>query len=209
MTEEAAAPAAETATTTTTTTVEEDQRVPYERFDKVNKKAKEAAERATALEKQMADLKAQLDERESAGLPELEQTRKRLEQAEKRAAAAEKAAEERDHAVKLSRAERLVISAAKDFQDPEDATRFVGLADIEDADQAERAVKRIAKAKPHLLKAEDAKIPGKVLKDGRAVTAATADPLRAADEEAARAMLDEINRMRSQSGYAPGGLLSG
>lgn len=179
----------------------EDQRVPYERFEQVNRKAKEAGERATALEQQIADLRTQLEDREAAGLPEMDQLKKRLEQAEKRAQDAETAAERHQQQVKLTRAERLVIAAAKDFQDPDDATRFLDLADIEDSDHAERAVKKLAKSKPHLLKREEAPLPGKVLNNGKQVQREHGDPLRSADEEAAAGLLDAINKARSQSGY--------
>jgi hypothetical protein len=132
-----------------------------ERLNKESGKRKDA-------EKRLAELEAKLAERETEGLPELERERKQREQLEKRLADAEKAREESEKAIHVARAERWVIAAAKDFADPEDATRFVDLADIEDADQAERAVKRIAKAKPHLLKSEDRKLPGRVLENGRA-----------------------------------------
>ena len=146
---------------------EGEARVPYERFEKANKKAKEAAEKAAAAEKRVADLMAKLEEREAAGLPELEQLKKRLEQAEKRAQEAETLAEERDRQVAISRAERWVIAAAKDFVDPDDAVKNVNLTEIESAEDAERAVKRVAKAKQHLLKGDDKPLPGRVLQNGK------------------------------------------
>jgi hypothetical protein len=160
--------------TTETTETAEDQRVPYERFQQANKKAKEAADRTKALEKDLADLRAQMDERETAGLPELERERKRAEQLEKRAAEAEQRATAAEQRVTRTQRERWVSAAAKDFQDPEDASAFVNLDDIEDEKDAERAVKQLAKRKPHLLKAEETKLPGRVLANGQAATTTTA-----------------------------------
>jgi colicin import membrane protein len=178
----------------------EDQRVPYERFQQANKKAKEAADRAKALEKQMSDLQAQMEERESAGLPELERERKAREAAEKRLAEAEQRAEETERKVHLANAQSWISKAAQDagFEDSEDAILRVDASEIESPQDAERAVKRLAKEKPRLLKQEDRKLPGQVLKNGQPATPAT-DPLKAADEEAARAMLTEINRLRENS----------
>lgn len=155
----------------------DDQRVPYERFEAVNTKAKEAAERAKTLEGELASLRAQMDERETAGLPELERERKRAEQLEKRAQDAESRAEAAETAKVRSQRERIVLAAAKDLDDPSDALRypeFVNVDDIEDADQAERAIKRLVKAKPKLLKDDGTDRPaiGRVLQDGRQTTSA-------------------------------------
>jgi hypothetical protein len=65
-----------------------------------------------------------------------------------------------------------VTSAAKGFADPGDAAAFLDLDGIEDEKDAERAVKNLAKQKPHLLKAETPVLPGRVLENGR--TASTA-----------------------------------
>jgi hypothetical protein len=177
----------ETAETATTTT--DDQRVPYERFQQANNKAKEAAERAKALERDLADLRAQIEERETAGLPELERERKRAEQLEKRAAEAEKRAEETERNLARSQRERWVTAAAsaQNFADPSDASAFVNLDDIEDEKDAERAVKRLAASKKHLVKDEDPKLPGRVLADGRRTAATTTtaggiDPAAEADQ---------------------------
>ena len=162
----------ETAETTTETA--EDQRVPYERFQKANTKAKEAADRASKLEREMAELRAQMEERENAGLPELDRERKRAEQLEKRAAEAEQRAQETEQRLTRTQRERWITAAAKDFADPEDASAFVNLDEIEDEKDAERAVKTLAKRKPHLLKTENPKLPGRVLANGQAATTTTA-----------------------------------
>lgn len=170
MSEETATPEGEAPTPTPEASPPEDQSVPYERFAQVNKKAKEAADRAKQLEKQMADLQAQMEERESAGLPELERERKRAEQLEKRIQDAEKRADEAEQRVQRTQRERWVAAAAQaqNFADPSDASAFVNLDDIEDEKDAERAVKRLAGQKKHLLKAEEPVLPGRVLENGRA-----------------------------------------
>ena len=174
MSEETATATTEEAKPVEETTTDE-QRVPYERFQQANKKAKEAAERAKALEKDMAELRSQMEEREHAGLPELERERKRAEQLEKRLQDAEKKAEEQDRQMQRNQRERLVINAAKDFADPEDAVavlqRSGAFDDIESTSDAERAVKRVAKDKPHLLKQDEPRLPGKVLDNGQRATA--------------------------------------
>jgi hypothetical protein len=153
----------------------DDQRVPYERFQQANKKAKESADRAKELEQQIADLQASMEERETAGLPDLERERKARETAEKRLADAEKRAQDADRSLARSQRERWVTAAAKEFADPSDASAFVDLDDIEDERDAERAVKDLAKNKPHLLKAPEVpKLPGKILEDGQHVTKAPA-----------------------------------
>lgn len=148
-----------------------EQTVPYERFQQANSKAKEAAARATALEKSVADLTAAMEERENAGLPELDRMRKDMERLSKRAEEAEAKAAEADTKLARSAKERWVIAAASGFNDASDAVAFVDLDSIEDDKDAERAVKALAKKKPHLLKAEDPKLPGQVLANGQPVSA--------------------------------------
>lgn len=147
-----------------------EQTVPYERFQQANAKAKEASDRAKALEKSVADLKASMEERENAGLPELDRMKKDLERAEKRAADADAKAEAADAKLARSAKAGWVRSAAKEFTDPDDAVAFVDLDGIDDEKDAERAVKDLAKRKKHLLKGEEPKLPGKVLDNGQPVT---------------------------------------
>jgi hypothetical protein len=94
--------------------------------------------------------------------------------------------------VAISRAERFVIAAAKDFVDADDAVRNVDLADIESADDAERAVKRVAKAKPHLLKGDEKPLPGRVLQDGQRTQGDRQQPNRRVEE--ARGLADELKK---------------
>jgi poly-gamma-glutamate capsule biosynthesis protein CapA/YwtB (metallophosphatase superfamily) len=157
-------------TKTGETTVE--QTVPYERFQQVNAKAKAEADARKSLEKQIKDLQAAMEERENAGLPELERERRRAEQLEKRIADAEAEAAEAKAQVARSARAGLVRSAAKDFADPDDAVAFLNLDEIEDEKDAERAVKALARRKPHLLKPEQPQLPGQVLKDGQPVAVA-------------------------------------
>ena len=150
-----------------TETPKTEESVPYERFAQANKKAKEAADRAKALEASVAELKAAMEEREQAGLPELERFKKDLDRAQKRAEEAEAKAAESEQKLARTAKSNLVRAAAKAFADPDDAVAFVDLDSIEDEGDAERAVKKLAKAKPHLLKAEDPKFPGRVLQNGQ------------------------------------------
>jgi hypothetical protein len=148
---------------------QEEQRVPYERFQQVNQQAKDAKEKAAKLESDLADIRSQMEEREQQGLPELDQLRKRLEKAEQRA---EQAEQEREKALGEAanvRRERWVTAAAaaQNFIDPDDAVRYVDLSEVESIEDAERAVKRVAKQKQHLIRDEEPKLPGRVLRDGQ------------------------------------------
>jgi hypothetical protein len=164
-----------------------EQTVPYERFQQANAKAKEAAARATALEKSVADLKAAMDERESAGLPELDRMKKDLERQQKRADEAEAKAAEADTKLARSTKATWIRAAAKDFTDPDDAVAFVDLDTVDDEKDAERAVKDLAKRKKHLLKGEDPKLPGRVLQNGRTPDPAATEAVRAQDKRLAEA----------------------
>jgi chromosome segregation ATPase len=165
MSEDTTAPDGEV--TTETAETETEKSVPYERFEKVNKQAKEAKAQAAQMAKDIADLRAQMEQRESAGLPELERLKKDMERAEKRAADAEAKAADADSRLARTTKERWVTAAAKDFTDPADAVAFVDLDTIEDEKDAERAVKRLAGQKKHLLKNEDPVLPGRVLQNGQ------------------------------------------
>ncbi len=116
-----------------------EETVPYDRFQQANKKARDAADRAKALEKDVADLKTQVQEREQAGLPELDRLKKDIERLSKRAEEAEAKAAEADTKLARSAKERWVIAAAKDFADPSDAAVFVNLDEIEDERERQAA----------------------------------------------------------------------
>ena len=92
-----------------------------------------------------------------------------------------------------------MIAAAKDFADPSDAVAFVDLDAIEDDKDAERAVKALAKAKKHLLKAEEPKLPGQVLKDGQPVAVTNSQSVEAQRALAEAQMLrDGLKQYASQ-----------
>jgi hypothetical protein len=159
-----------------------DETVPAERFREVAKHKKAAEDRAKALEREVADIRAAMEERDSQGLPELERLRKSLEQTQKRADEAEKRATDQERAASNLRKESWVTAAARDlgFIDPEDALnpRYVDLDGIESKDDAERVLKRVAKQKAHLVKPAEPDRPqiGKVLENGQAAKPG-ADPV--------------------------------
>jgi septation ring formation regulator EzrA len=168
-------------TTTDETQTEEtpktEEHVPYERFQQANRKAKENADRAKALEASVAELKAAMEEREQAGLPELDRMRKDLERITKRAEEAEAKAADADKKLARSTKAGWVRAAAKDFTDPDDAVAFLNLDDLEDERDAERVVKNLAKTKKHLLKGDEPQLPGRVLQNGQpAQNGARTDP---------------------------------
>jgi len=155
------------------TAEKDEQRVPYERFQQANAKAKD-------LEKQLSSMKTLMQEREEAELPELERERKRAESLEKRIQDAEKRAEAAEQSVQTSRREQWVAQAAAslDFVNPARVARMIDdLGSIEDAVSAERAVKRLAKSDPYLVKAPDAPIPGRVLENGQPATTNAGTPV--------------------------------
>jgi DNA repair exonuclease SbcCD ATPase subunit len=143
-----------------------------ERLNKESGKRKEAQERASKLEQQVAEMRAQLEQHEQLGLPEIDRMKNELEKTAKRAEEAEKRAQEFEQQATNTRKERWITAAANthNFVDPDDAVRYVDLADIESSDDAERAVKRVAKQKEHLIKQDSAPLPGRVLENGRTVT---------------------------------------
>jgi hypothetical protein len=141
-----------------------------DRLNKESGKRKDAEKKASDLEKRLADLETQMQERENAGLPELERERKAREQMEKRLADAEARAAEKDASVLRMQRENWVAAAAADagFVNPARAARLVDdLDSIDSASDAERAVKRLAKSDQYLLKTEEKPLPGRVLEGGR------------------------------------------
>lgn len=147
--------------------------VPADRFREVAKHKKAAEERAKTAERQIAELQAQIEDREHQNLPELDKLQKALAKAEERAQQADQRAADLERSATNLRKEGWVTAAARelDFIDPEDALnpRHVSLDDIESREDAERVLKRVAKAKQHLIKREDPPRPeiGRVLQNGR------------------------------------------
>jgi hypothetical protein len=143
--------------------------VPASRFAEMAKHKKASDARAKDLEKQIRDLQAAVEERETAGLPELERERAARQKLEQRLQEAEARAQQQEQAMTIATRERWVAAAAAklNFHEPDDASRFLDLSALEDPRDAERAVKDLAKNKKHLVKAEDPQVPGRVLENGR------------------------------------------
>lgn len=120
------------------------------------KKFSEMARHKKALEDEVASLRAAVDERENANLPELERERKQRERFEAQAADAEARAEAADQ--RLARLERggWVRDAAAEagFLNPSAAEKFLDLGDIETATQARNAVKKLADQEKYLVRQE-------------------------------------------------------
>lgn len=171
MAEEVTTPPAETQETEPTA---EDQRVPYERFQQANKKAKDAADKAKALEQQVAELREQMEQAQNAGLPELDQVKGDLKKAQKRAEEAEQRATEQEQRIERSRRERLVAGAASDakVKYPDLLVKDVDLDSIESEADATRAVKAAVKKYPDLVQSERPDLPGRVLENGRTTSTA-------------------------------------
>lgn len=147
-----------------------EETVPYDRFQKANQKAKDAADKVRSLSDEMAQLREQLEMKQS-GASDVEQMQRRLERAEQRAQEMERKAEEASAEAANTRKERWIASAAsaQNFADPSDASAFLDLSEIESQGDAERAIKRLAKSKSYLVKSEERQLPGKVMEDGKPV----------------------------------------
>jgi hypothetical protein len=187
---------------------QDDERIPFSRFKEENARAQKAVAAREKAEKRAEELQRQLEDAKNAGLPEVEQLKKRLEQAEERAKEAEQRQQDADSRLQRTQKERWVTQAAtqQNFADPSDASAFLNLDDIEDEKDAERAVKRLAGAKKHLLKGEDPKLPGRVLENGRRPQAGQiADPAEAQRQEEASVIWEGIQNLRRQ--WQSGGTL--
>lgn len=188
-----AAEATETAPAATAPSTDVEKQAFLDRLNGESRKRKEAETRAKAIEKQLADLQSQMEEREQAGLPELERERKRAELLEKRIVEAEARAEQSEQRVLRTQREQWVSAAAAqlNFANPARAARLIDdLDSIEDPDQAERAVKRLAKSDPYLVKADESSQPqiGRVLENGQVATG-NQQPAGAIDPNAEAEML--------------------
>jgi hypothetical protein len=124
-----------------------EQRIPYERFDEVNKRAKQA-------EEELADLRNKLVEFEDRDKSEVDRERSARQRAESqlnelmgKVTSLEKGAWVRSAAAELN------------FHDPEDAVAHLQgqLGKLEDHREANRLVERLAKSKDHLVRQETKK----------------------------------------------------
>jgi hypothetical protein len=120
----------------------EDQRIPYARFEEVNKRAKQA-------EKELEDLRNRLNEFEDRDKSE-------VERAQIRAQRAEQQLNEMMGKVTVMEKGAWIRSAAAElnFHDPEDAVSHLReqLAGLEDHSDAKRLVRNLAKNKKHLVR---------------------------------------------------------
>ena len=122
----------------------EDQRIPYSRFEEVNKRARQA-------EKELEDLRNKILEFEDRDKSEVERERSARQRAESQLG---------DLVNKVTSLEKgaWVRSAAADlnFHDPEDAVSHLRdqLGGLEDQRDAKRLVRKLADAKKHLIREE-------------------------------------------------------
>lgn len=123
------------------------QKVPYERFEEVNTRAKKA-------EEELASIRDKLIALEDRDKSETERERAARERAEAKA-------EELFAQVTGLQKGSWVRSAALEvgFHDPEDAVTYLSskLAGIEDEREAKKLVKRLAEDKKHLVRQEEKK----------------------------------------------------
>lgn len=149
------------------TDASEDRRIPFDRFDRVNKER-------SAFKKERDELARQLEERENAGLPELERERKAREAAEKRLQEADaRIAEAERKAVMRDKTDWVRDAAqAAGFHSPSAAARLIDLDGVDSAEEAERQVKRLAKKEGWMVKPSEPERPeiGRVLTNGQRET---------------------------------------
>jgi hypothetical protein len=151
--------------------------VPYSRFQETNEQAKQ-------LKAQLAEVQAQLREKEEADLSAAEKEKAARSRAE------QEAAEARAEAASLKRG-RLIAGAAKEagFVDADIAAEMLASrSDIESEAQARKAVEALGKRIPALLKQQQAPPQiGRVLEDGSPV-----DPQQASEAAGKRQFEDSL-----------------
>lgn len=181
---------------------EHEERVSYDRFKQVKTENKELAN-------QLREAQQKIEEAESQSLSEMDQLRRRLERFEKEHA---EVISERDslktQALKLERGTWVREAAQRlNFADPADAVAFISnLEDIDRPSAAEREVKKLAEAKPHLL-AQDQPRPslGRVLQPSGGDKAQPASVRQASAEDVFRqqagsTVLEAIEAARKVAG---------
>lgn len=178
-------------TTITTTEDPPERTVPYSRFKEVNDRLADERKARTALEERMS----QLEDRDKT---DVERLTKELEKREKRIAEAEqRAADLEAKSMRDAKASLVANAAAKaNFHDPSLAAQLLDLEGIEDAAQAERAVKALARERGYLVKS-DAPEAVRLRKVG--VDGQTIDP----EAEKARGLVtqDELVRQWGEQMY--------
>lgn len=122
----------------------EEQRIPYQRFEEVNKRAKQA-------EQELADLRNKILEFEDRDKSDVERERAARQRAESQL---------NEMATKVTSLEKgawvRAAAAEANFHDPEDAVSHLRdqLAALEDQRDAKRLVRKLADAKKHLVREE-------------------------------------------------------
>lgn len=157
-----------------------EQTVPYSRFAEVNQTAK-------AAQKQLQEMQERLEELESRDKSELERERSKRTQFEQQAA---------EMASRLEQVERSgwirSAAAVANFEDPDDAVAFISTQAVESAEDAEKAVKALAKRKPKLLREQQPSPQiGQVVHNGVPVQPGT-QPAQPEIDPAAQALLAQV-----------------
>lgn len=122
----------------------EDQRIPYTRFEEVNKRAKQA-------EKELDDLRNKILEFEDRDKSEVDRERSARQRAESQLG------ELMNKVTSLEKGAWVRSAAAElNFHDPEDAVSHLreNLAGLEDQRDAKRLVRKLADGKKHLVREE-------------------------------------------------------
>lgn len=122
----------------------EDQRIPYQRFEEVNKRARQA-------EKELSDLRSKILEFEDRDKSEVDRERSARQRAEAQLA------ELTGKVTSLEKGSWVrSVAAELNFHDPEDAVQHLRdqLGGMEDQTDARRLVRNLAKTKKHLIREE-------------------------------------------------------
>jgi hypothetical protein len=186
-----------------------DQKVPYERFEEVNNRAKKASQ-------ELEELRSKLIEFEDRDKSEVERERAARERAESQLS---------DLMGKVTSLEKgaWVRSAAAElgFHDPEDAVThlYSNLGALEDQREAKRLVRKLAESKPHLHKSQEKKerppisrvFGGEQTQNGQAQQQPVSDAQRAAqaEQQFAEGLRNELAKFlpeNSGSWYNAGGM---
>jgi DNA repair exonuclease SbcCD ATPase subunit len=168
--------------------------VPYDRFAEVNRKAKEKDDQLKALTDRLEELEAQ-------GKSESEQERLKREKAEAKLAEMQADLQSRDERLNRMEKSGWVRNAAAQagFANPDDAVAFADLDGLEEAKDADKAIKDLAKQRPYLLRQETpGQQLGQVVTDGRpGAPPQQLDPAEQARQEGeqfVQEMKDALNR---------------
>lgn len=176
----------------------DEQRIPYARFEEVNKRARSA-------EKELKDLRARIMDFEERDKSEAERAQARAQRAESQLAGMQETVTAMQKGAWVRS-----VAAELNFHDPEDAVAHLTdrLANLEDERDARRAVKALSQSKKHLIRADESKDErprvGRVFNaEDRATQPGNGQPLSRdqlaahRETEFARSLADELNKFRS------------